>query len=191
MQQHSETGAFASSGAPVLKFLPFPPCVHYMNMLKVIYNSASVLNECILRNAFPRACSNNTPDMKKPNNLPIRPALRGLVLALAVSALSGYVAQAHPYASGITNNGGTISFILNETADTVGVYFPTTTPPTSSAPTWPQACTPSRWGPGRTITLSRSQRLAPVPYPRSAWIEPICQLLGATRCGRQPERQDR
>jgi hypothetical protein len=54
----------------------------------------------------------------------IRPTLLGLVLALAVTALSSFVAQAHPYASGITNTGGTISFILNETADTVGVYFP-------------------------------------------------------------------
>jgi hypothetical protein len=47
-----------------------------------------------------------------------------LVLALSVTALSSYIAQAHPYASGITNVGGTISFILNEAADTVGVYFP-------------------------------------------------------------------
>ena len=62
--------------------------------------------------------------MKNTRNLPARPTLRGLVLALAVTALSSYIAQAHPYASGITNVGGTISFILNEAADTVGVYFP-------------------------------------------------------------------
>lgn len=62
--------------------------------------------------------------MKNTRNLPPRPTLRGLVLALAVIALSSQVARAHPYASGITNVGGTISFILNETADTVGVYFP-------------------------------------------------------------------
>src|SRR5512142_2392856 len=62
--------------------------------------------------------------MIKATHLLIRPALRGLVLALAVTALSSFVAQAHPYASGISNNAGTISFILNETADTVGVYFP-------------------------------------------------------------------
>jgi hypothetical protein len=47
-----------------------------------------------------------------------------LVLALAVIVLSSFVAQAHPYASGITNTSGTISFILNEAADGVGVYFP-------------------------------------------------------------------
>ena len=62
--------------------------------------------------------------MKRTNNLLTRPTLRGLVLGLAVTALSSFVASAHPYASGITNTGGTISFILNETADTVGVYFP-------------------------------------------------------------------
>src|ERR1022692_3516798 len=62
--------------------------------------------------------------MKETRNRSIRPTLRGLVLALAAFGLSGYVATAHPYASGITNTGGTISFILNETADTVGVYFP-------------------------------------------------------------------
>ncbi len=54
----------------------------------------------------------------------MRPTLRGLVSVLAVTVLSSYVAQAHPYASGITNTGGTISFILNEAADGVGVYFP-------------------------------------------------------------------
>jgi len=43
---------------------------------------------------------------------------------MAVAGLSSQVARAHPYASGITNTAGTISFYLNETADTVGVYFP-------------------------------------------------------------------
>ena len=62
--------------------------------------------------------------MKNTRNLLIRPALRGVVLALAAFALSSFVAQAHPYASGITNNSGTISFILNEAADNVGVSFP-------------------------------------------------------------------
>src|ERR1017187_9436165 len=62
--------------------------------------------------------------MKETRNRSIRPTLRGLVFALAAFGLSGYVATAHPFASGITNTGGTISFILNETADTVGVFFP-------------------------------------------------------------------
>src|ERR1035441_508814 len=75
-------------------------------------------------NPFIRYRNTNKPPMNKINTQLIRPALRGLVLALAVIALSSFVAQAHPYASGITNNGGTVSFILNETADTVGVYFP-------------------------------------------------------------------
>ena len=57
-------------------------------------------------------------------NLLTRSNIRRLAAALAVTTLSGYVAQAHPYASGITNNGGTISFILNESADNVGLSFP-------------------------------------------------------------------
>src|ERR1035441_1368408 len=56
-------------------------------------------------------------------NLPQRPTVRGLVLALAVSALSSQLVQAHPYASGVTNNAGTVSFILNESADSVQVAF--------------------------------------------------------------------
>lgn len=62
--------------------------------------------------------------MNKINTHLIRPTLRGLVLALAATVLSSFVAQAHPYASGITNTGGTISFILNESADNVQVVFP-------------------------------------------------------------------
>jgi hypothetical protein len=62
--------------------------------------------------------------MRHTKNLRIRPTLRGLVLALALTALSSQVAPAHPYASGITNVGGTIKFILNEAADDVSVYFP-------------------------------------------------------------------
>lgn len=54
----------------------------------------------------------------------VQEAIRGVVLTFAVTALSIQVARAHPYASGITNNGGTIFFILNESADTVGVSFP-------------------------------------------------------------------
>src|ERR1035441_5326530 len=62
--------------------------------------------------------------MKDIKNPSIRPALGGLVLALAVTALSSQIARAHPYASGIKNTAGTISFILNEAADDVSVYFP-------------------------------------------------------------------
>jgi hypothetical protein len=61
--------------------------------------------------------------MQRTRKLPQRPAVRGLVLALAVSALSSQLAQAHPYASGVTNNAGTVSFILNESADSVQVAF--------------------------------------------------------------------
>jgi hypothetical protein len=50
-----------------------------------------------------------------------RPILGGA--ALAAFALAGLTARAHPYASGITNNTGTISFILNESADSVRVAF--------------------------------------------------------------------
>jgi hypothetical protein len=52
-----------------------------------------------------------------------RPILYGLTLALAATGLSSFVAQAHPYASGVTNNSGTIQFYLNENADNVGVSF--------------------------------------------------------------------
>ena len=62
--------------------------------------------------------------MKMIKNAPSRPTLCGLVLALAAFVLSSFVAQAHPYASGITNTSGTISFILNEAADNVSIVFP-------------------------------------------------------------------
>jgi len=54
--------------------------------------------------------------MKMTNTSLVRPTLVGLVLALAVSLLSSFVAQAVPYASGITRNGDTVSFILNHDA---------------------------------------------------------------------------
>ncbi|HWQ90452.1 MAG TPA: Calx-beta domain-containing protein, partial [Clostridia bacterium] len=46
-------------------------------------------------------------------------AVLGMVAALA----GGQVARAVPYASGITSNAGTISFVLNESADDVKVIF--------------------------------------------------------------------
>ncbi len=46
----------------------------------------------------------------------IRPTLRGLVLALAAITLSSFVTQAVPYASGISNNGNTVYFVLNHDA---------------------------------------------------------------------------
>jgi len=49
----------------------------------------------------------------------IQPTARGLVFALAVSALSTYVTTATPYATSLTNNGdGSISFRLNQTTTT-------------------------------------------------------------------------
>jgi hypothetical protein len=57
--------------------------------------------------------------MKKMNTHLIRPTLRGLVLALAVTSLSSYVATATPYATSLTNNGnGSVSFRLNQTTGT-------------------------------------------------------------------------
>ena len=61
--------------------------------------------------------------MNKMNTYLIRPTLRGLVLALAATILCGFVAQAHPYASGVTVSGGTVQFYLNENADSVNVVF--------------------------------------------------------------------
>jgi hypothetical protein len=53
-----------------------------------------------------------------------RPSRNSLGFAAALSALlCCSLAQAHPYASGITNNSGTIQFILNENADDVKVAF--------------------------------------------------------------------
>src|SRR6266542_6082140 len=49
--------------------------------------------------------------------------VRTLALALGVAALSTTVVQAHPSASGVTNAGGTIQFVLNENAFNVGVTF--------------------------------------------------------------------
>ena len=61
--------------------------------------------------------------MTKISSLIIRPTVRGLVLALAVAALSSYVARAVPYASCITNNAGNVSYYLNEAATDVKIIF--------------------------------------------------------------------
>jgi hypothetical protein len=45
------------------------------------------------------------------------------ILAVAALLLSSLLAQAHPYASGVTNDNGTIRFILNEGGATVYVVF--------------------------------------------------------------------
>ena len=73
--------------------------------------------------------------MKDTRNPIIRPTLHGLVLALAVVALSSYVARAVPYASGVSNTAGnTWTFVLNEDATAVTVLrngaSPVTIPPT-------------------------------------------------------------
>ncbi|HOX59917.1 MAG TPA: autotransporter-associated beta strand repeat-containing protein [Verrucomicrobiota bacterium] len=46
----------------------------------------------------------------------LRPTVRGLVSALAVTALSSFVAQATPYASQVTKSGDTVTFVLNQAA---------------------------------------------------------------------------
>src|SRR4051794_18359714 len=51
--------------------------------------------------------------------LPVLSLCAALYLCLALKP----AAQAHPYASGLTNNAGTISYILNESADDVKVAF--------------------------------------------------------------------
>ena len=61
--------------------------------------------------------------MNKLNPSLLRPALRGLVLAVAATVLSSYVVTATPYATCLTNNAGTVSFRLNEAADTVKVFW--------------------------------------------------------------------
>ncbi len=59
----------------------------------------------------------------KPTKRSFGKAVRGLAIGLATSMVASYVAQATPFASCITNNGGTIQFYLNEGADNVGVSF--------------------------------------------------------------------
>jgi hypothetical protein len=73
--------------------------------------------------------------MKKTRKLLIRPSLRGLVLALAVFALSSQVVRANPYASMVTNinyAARTMQFWLNEGGGTVTVAFNNST--TAPAP---------------------------------------------------------
>lgn len=61
--------------------------------------------------------------MNSMNHLLPRPALQGLVFALAILTLAGNVARAVPYASCITNNAGTVTFYLNEAATNVTVIY--------------------------------------------------------------------
>src|SRR5262245_46675848 len=49
-------------------------------------------------------------------------AIAALVAAVVIALMSP-VARAVPYASGVSNNAGTVSFILNESADNVTVVF--------------------------------------------------------------------
>src|SRR5437763_759065 len=46
-----------------------------------------------------------------------------LFLALPLLSLAGLVANAHPYASGVTNDNGTVRFFLNEGGANVYVVF--------------------------------------------------------------------
>ena len=50
-------------------------------------------------------------------------SVRQAACAIAVGLFALQTAQAHPYASGVTNNSGTIKFILNESADNGYVLF--------------------------------------------------------------------
>ena len=48
-----------------------------------------------------------------------RPSIRALASVLALTALSSYVARAHPYAANVTatNGAGLVAFVLNERGD--------------------------------------------------------------------------
>ena len=48
---------------------------------------------------------------------------RSVISAVTIGLMSLSSSHAHPYASGVVNNAGTIKFILNESADNVGVSF--------------------------------------------------------------------
>src|SRR5258708_34366288 len=64
---------------------------------------------------------------KHPSDMKILPFSFPILLRLSFSALLLLsvvsVARAHPYASGITNSGGLVKFILNENAESVKVAF--------------------------------------------------------------------
>ena len=53
--------------------------------------------------------------------------MRIILPSILAVALAGSVAKATPYASALTNNAGTVSFILNEAADDVKIIYGTTT----------------------------------------------------------------
>ncbi len=61
----------------------------------------------------------NKNSMKLTSPFPLRPTIRGLVLALAVTALSSFVARAVPYASQVTKTGDHVTFILNHAAQSL------------------------------------------------------------------------
>lgn len=72
--------------------------------------------------------------MKTMKSFLIRPTFRGLVLALAVTALTSYVAHAVPYASQVTRSGNTVTFILNQEAQGMVVLRDGANPVTFTAP---------------------------------------------------------
>ncbi len=62
--------------------------------------------------------------MKVQKTSPFKNILRVIGVTSAVAALTVQVAQAHPYASGVTNNGsGTMSFYLNEAGGNVTIVY--------------------------------------------------------------------
>ena len=61
--------------------------------------------------------------MMKMSSSLTRPAVCGLVSALAAFALSSFLAKATPFASCITNNGSTIYFYLNESGGNVTITY--------------------------------------------------------------------
>jgi hypothetical protein len=62
----------------------------------------------------------------KPSHTHIGIVFRFFIVALTSLAF-GSIAKATPYASGLTNNAGTVSFVLNEAADEVKIIFGGTT----------------------------------------------------------------
>lgn len=61
------------------------------------------------------------PEMNMMKSPLTRPTLRGLVLALAVTALSSLVARAVPYATEVVKTDNTVTYILNQNAASVEV----------------------------------------------------------------------
>ncbi|GEM_PF-5122968 len=107
--QSSRWNDLASSRAPALEFLTIRATICRGRWIA----SAHVGSELIIRKIL------NHTTLVPTNKITRLQFVGAILLLLSLTSIS----NAHPYASGITNATGTISFILNESADDVRVAF--------------------------------------------------------------------